>query len=227
MTTPSLIVVLLTLAAAPVSLLAAQVDFDVRLAAAGQRRPPSWVDPDAPWLALEPGSAGFQLTPVTARFELTGRSCVDDSTLVVTGTQSRTLVLLASPMLTPGPVASFPVGRLFPGDTLRARLLKGEVTLVARGTYHRTPPDPWLEEYQITATVAGITQTVVYFPAGVVLEASPGVVWAGDLDRDGAVDFLVNLSTHYASRDYHLLLSTAASPGFLFLDVGQLFLPGC
>jgi hypothetical protein len=220
-------VVLFAVAVFPFPPLSAQVDSDVRLALEGQRRPPSWAEPDAPWLALEPVSAGYQLTPVTARFELTGPTCTGDSILAVTGPGSRPLVLMASPILTPGPVASFAVGRLFPGDTVRGRVPKGDVTLVATGTYHRTPPDPWFEDYRITATVGGVTQAVVHFPAGVVQEASPGVVWAGDLDRDGAVDFLVNLSTHYASRDYHLLLSTAASPGALFLDAGQLFVPGC
>ena len=37
------------------------------------------------------------------------------------------------------------------------------------------------------------------------------IEWAGDLDRDGRLDLVVNLSRKYSHHPYRLLLSTKAS----------------
>jgi hypothetical protein len=222
--------VLLALAALIAPAASAQADFNVRLAFPQQSRPPGWTDPDAPWLALEEVSGSYQLTPVTARYEVTGQSCREtDPVLVVSRPDRGILVLLASPILKPGPLPGSwtPRELLYPGDTVRIALPSGPSTITATGLRHPAPPDPWIEDYRLTVSARGTNQIAVDFPRGVIEESSPGIVWAGDLDRDTHLDLVVNLSTHYAATDYHLLLSTAASPGTLFMDVGQVFRGGC
>ena len=51
--------------------------------------------------------------------------------------------------------------------------------------------------------------------------------WAGDLDNDGKLDFLADLSDHYNSTDVILFLSSEAEKGKLVKDVAGLFTVGC
>ncbi|HWR83033.1 MAG TPA: hypothetical protein VN285_07005 [Candidatus Deferrimicrobium sp.] len=58
-------------------------------------------------------------------------------------------------------------------------------------------------------------------------ESTPSLLWAGDLDRDGRLDLLLNISNHYASTHYALYLSSEADAGGLVKPVAQLIIPGC
>jgi hypothetical protein len=46
-------------------------------------------------------------------------------------------------------------------------------------------------------------------------DAAPALLWAGDVDRDGRLDLLLDLSDHFDVGATSLLLSTAAGPGEL------------
>lgn len=46
-------------------------------------------------------------------------------------------------------------------------------------------------------------------------DAAPALLWAGDADRDGRLDLLLDLSDHFDVGTTSLLLSTAAGPGEL------------
>jgi hypothetical protein len=52
---------------------------------------------------------------------------------------------------------------------------------------------------------------VLYEADGFADEPHFDVVWAGDLDRDGRLDLVVNLSRKYSVHPYRLLLSSKAS----------------
>ena len=60
---------------------------------------------------------------------------------------------------------------------------------------------------------------VLYSADGFVDEPHYFIEWAGDLDRDGRLDLVVNLSRKYSWHPYRLLLSSAAAPGQLVADV--------
>jgi hypothetical protein len=47
------------------------------------------------------------------------------------------------------------------------------------------------------------------------IDAAPALLWAGDVDRDGRLDLLLDLSDHFELGATSLLLSTAAGPGEL------------
>jgi hypothetical protein len=52
-------------------------------------------------------------------------------------------------------------------------------------------------------------------------------VWAGDLDRDGRLDLLADLTTDYVGHQYVLYVSSIASVGNLVAEGTRLGVPGC
>jgi hypothetical protein len=64
----------------------------------------------------------------------------------------------------------------------------------------------------------GGRRQVLYSADGFVDEPHFDVVWAGDLDRDGRLDFIVNLHRKYSWHPYRLLLSSMAATGQLVGD---------
>ncbi len=58
-------------------------------------------------------------------------------------------------------------------------------------------------------------------------ESTPSLLWAGDLDRDGQLDLLLDISNHYAARHYVLYMSSEADAGDLVKPVAELFRSGC
>jgi hypothetical protein len=59
---------------------------------------------------------------------------------------------------------------------------------------------------------------VLYSADGFADDPHFQIIWAGDLDRDGKLDLVVNLHRKYSWHPYQLLLSSRAAPGEL---VGQ------
>ncbi|MBL8910905.1 MAG: hypothetical protein JNM17_09410 [Archangium sp.] len=53
------------------------------------------------------------------------------------------------------------------------------------------------------------------------------VRWAGDLDGDGRVDFLITADTHYAIETSRLFLSSKAKKGQLVREAAKYTSPGC
>lgn len=58
-------------------------------------------------------------------------------------------------------------------------------------------------------------------------EAFPQVFWAGDLDRDGRLDFILDLTDHYNVSAPTLLLSSPAKEGELVAPVAVFRTTGC
>lgn len=58
-------------------------------------------------------------------------------------------------------------------------------------------------------------------------DGPPMLIWAGDLDRDGQVDFIFDLTYHYNVRLYTLFLSSEAKGSELVAKVAELQLTGC
>ncbi|MFQ6008013.1 MAG: hypothetical protein ACE5K8_03590, partial [Candidatus Zixiibacteriota bacterium] len=58
-------------------------------------------------------------------------------------------------------------------------------------------------------------------------EGTPSLLWAGDIDRDGQIDLLLDISNHYAASDYVLFLSSEADTDELVKPVAKLHIPGC
>ncbi len=58
-------------------------------------------------------------------------------------------------------------------------------------------------------------------------EGQPGLLWVGDLDDDGYLDFLMNLSTHANVTHLSLFLSSYATRGNLIKKVVEWVTTGC
>jgi hypothetical protein len=71
----------------------------------------------------------------------------------------------------------------------------------------------------------------VYSPPGsepiFASDAKPSLIWAGDLDRDGALDFVVDLSNHYNVSAPTLFLSSAAHNSDLVVKMAEFITYGC
>jgi hypothetical protein len=70
--------------------------------------------------------------------------------------------------------------------------------------------DPAAADAKVILAHAGRTQ-VLYSADGFADEPHFEVIWAGDLDRDGKLDLVVNLHRKYSWHPYRLLLSTRAT----------------
>ena len=55
----------------------------------------------------------------------------------------------------------------------------------------------------------------------------PALLWAGDLDHDGKVDLLMDVSGHYSSMELRLFLSSRAGPDEVLREVALRSHPGC
>ncbi len=76
-----------------------------------------------------------------------------------------------------------------------------------------------------------LTTFSVYAPPdgdlGFASEAVPQLLWAGDIDRDGKLDLLLDLTNHYNASAPTLFLSSGAGEGELVAEIASLFITGC
>lgn len=73
----------------------------------------------------------------------------------------------------------------------------------------------------------GVTQDLVTIEKEMLTEVGHVVNFAGDLDRDGRLDLIVNASTHWNETRPALFLSTSAKEGQLVARVAELPMTGC
>lgn len=72
----------------------------------------------------------------------------------------------------------------------------------------------------------GVTQTLFEWPEG-FSDQSCEIIWAGDMDGDGRLDLLIDLSDHYNVSDVMLLLSSHRPAGKLVGLSASLRTKGC
>jgi len=194
------------------------------------------------WWGIFPDGDGFTLqhAPVTITLvhdsmmdrerEMTGRK--------VTIPQESTPVLLIKGLKEPaeGPILSATLepldwpseqstrlrqnAFLFPGQSHRLTLPTDKVRLTAVGTAHEDPESRYvyLENYQINMyrgeDEKAVSQALTTIPRMGDL-GEPYLIWAGDIDRDGKIDLIYDLTDHYIKTHLALFLSSAAKEGEL------------
>lgn len=87
--------------------------------------------------------------------------------------------------------------------------------------------EEYLSEGSKLVLSSGDTEQIVHPEGNQRIGESWTLYWAGDLDNDGKLDFLADLSDHYNSTDVILFLSSEAETGNLVEDVAGLFTVGC
>lgn len=203
-------------------------------------------EPGPDWWGIFPEGDGFtlQLAPVTMTLEEDG--IVDDPGEMtgkkVSVPQEASPVLLVRGLKEPvqGTIAvpeSQPAGTLlYPGQSLYLSLPQAQsepsLRLVALGVAReRTDfPDIGIYDYELrlyqNSSQGTITQSLRSFP-NLDSDAQPRLLWAGDLDRDGRMDLLFDLTDHYNVSRLTLFLSSAAKEGELVGKVAEWITTGC
>jgi hypothetical protein len=135
------------------------------------------------------------------------------------------VILLAGEVFSPGRVeTAWAKPRfLYPGESVSLRLGDQWFSLSAYGSAVPGEHDTFFEDYRLILSRQDTIITYKRFG----LEGHPEVRWAGDLDRDGKPDLLVDLRTHYAGNRLALFLSRGAKAGRLVWVAARLDLPGC
>ncbi len=77
---------------------------------------------------------------------------------------------------------------------------------------------------QVVGRLNGWVQNAAFVSEG----GNTGLLWAGDLDRDGRLDLIIDVSDHYnAVAQVRVLLSSAAADGELLGEVASFSAVGC
>jgi hypothetical protein len=135
---------------------------------------------------------------------------------------SSPVIVLRRAGLRDGAVATAFVGSAtLPSDvSLRLRLGSETYGLAARrDPTHAQAVDVILTSGDASHAISRIT--------GCCNDTWPSILWAGDLDRDGKLDLLLELSAHYAGSQLTLFLSSAARGGDPVGEVARFLSGSC
>lgn len=84
----------------------------------------------------------------------------------------------------------------------------------------------WLTEKSKMTIAAGNLKQTIYAPE-ICDDCGWDLRWVGDLDKDGKLDFLINLTNHYNSTIPRLFLSSPAGKGEILREVAAFGTVGC
>ncbi|MFN7132137.1 MAG: hypothetical protein ACK4N5_08645 [Myxococcales bacterium] len=131
---------------------------------------------------------------------------------VTTSGRGEPVALIAGVALSPGPVATAVAETqvLLPGSAVSFEFEGRRYVLAARAAVEYSPHGEALySDYELVLT-DGRTEQVLLEHESLDGEV-PSLLWAGDLDRDGKLDLLLDATRHYNLRQPTLFLS-APSP---------------
>lgn len=125
---------------------------------------------------------------------------------------------------------------LYPGDYIRLKLNDQDYTLMAAGSIEFDTSNhriiPYIRNYKVMLIQNmddhAEVQDIIFFDRLYASEeVQPAVFFAGDIDRDGGLDLIYNLSDHYNMSNLTLFLSSAAADGQLVKQVANWKTTGC
>ena len=198
------------------------------------------------WLALHPGDdhgRGAALQRVLVRIETSHDPLLDapgqrTGTRVTVQDMATADLLLHGPRLKPGPITAAterqPLHSTIPGG-LQMRIGWNDAHYILDTDCQPRSDDPRWGTCRITLT-AGDRRQVLAHASGSRNDAGewergelavPKLLFAGDLDRDGELDLILDLSDHYDLTQVTLLLSSEAASGQIMGEVATLGTVGC
>lgn len=197
------------------------------------------------WLGLCPRASGDELVACKLKVATVRDEIVDDEGAPPTGKEvsascgpAPIFLVPASLALRPGMVRSLPVPESLPTDR-PLELSLGDATAPAArleirllpATKEQTPCELVLARGAISQALVsyGSCEPAVDRPGGLVIgsDAVPALVWAGDLDGDGEIDLVLDVTEHYNVTAPVLFLSAPAPEGALVKAVAAHFAVGC
>jgi len=193
------------------------------------------------WFALVLESDGASLRSINVSVASEHDSMVDNDGQK-TGKRVESSPTLEAVILVRG-LASLRAGRLptaviqqpvEPNHAVDARFGRGSYRLSVRCADIHAVGGQRQQECELRLESALVNQSLfsysAYFQGSERYWASenpPTVVWAGDLDKDGRLDLLLNTSNHYNVSEMRLYLSSAAKAGHLVAEVASFRSVGC
>ncbi len=179
------------------------------------------------WFALCSTESGFEL--VSSRVVVIDSPFVGDilDSFVRLDSPCDNMILVRGIELRVGPVKSVFSGRQFlkPGQSITLTLsndLSTSYQLYAEGKESRET----IENYRIVLYCNQRRQTILSRRL-LYLDGSPSLLWAGDLDRDGKLDLLMDMTNHYNATELTLFLSSKAGSSGLVRKVASHRTVGC
>ena len=211
------------------------------------------VEPVAEWWGLFERDGGYVLEPAPLRLVVKRGAQPDASGAVeeeyAVESEKLPIVLIHGMQhLRPGPVATATLqparwnseqvtplrmnSFLYPGQSIGVILPTDTIRISAFGVaeedvefHHANLMNYEIRVYRGEEDKA-VSQTLTTIPRMGDL-GEPHLIWAGDLDQDGKMDFLFDFKTHYYVRNLALFLSTAAKEGELVGKVAEWETTGC
>jgi hypothetical protein len=182
------------------------------------------------WFAVSRSPTGAYLEET--RIEVSGvpNLCAGTATRIAAVDVDQPLFLVrGSSTFRSGPVDSVFEGRrfIYPAEGFSLQLSSGTwFGFQAYGSAAPAVGEVRVREYEIRMYQGTRTQTLAEFPL-IDWDGPPQLVWAGDLDRDGNLDALLDLRTHYAGHHYVLFLSSRARSRDLVGRAAEFRVGGC
>ena len=207
----------------------------VQIAISGFHAAADKIEPGEGWWGIFPAYGGWTLQPTTVTVEAVinpidgdaiqktatriGISQKEDSTVILIRelpkASAGSLIALkpedATGRLRPGTRSSFNLKSLYTPD-LTELFGTGHVELKPGERYTQ------IRDYELHLMILHGRNTehqVLIKVPELEGEEGPNLVWAGDLDRDGKLDLIADLSAFYMDTDLALFLSSAAKEGEL------------
>jgi hypothetical protein len=187
------------------------------------------------WFGLFSTPSGYRLAPTRIRVEQVPDACAGTSTKVSVDAAAEPYLLLKGLRhLRSGPVDTAFAGQEFfyPGQSLSIKLNEPErwYYLRALGTARSWREGILFNDYRLelhdSPSIDAEGQAIVQLDA-LTMDNTPKLRWAGDLDRDGRLDLLLQVPIGGYSKRYVLLLSSFASPPKLLQQVATFDLLDC
>jgi hypothetical protein len=174
------------------------------------------------WLCLVRSAVGFEPRPCSIEVTTAYDPVVAAETgkkVSVPGLDGVVFLLRGAEGLTPGPVLTvffghYPFAR---GANLPLGGEDGRAWLTA---------EPAGAGFDISLAASGVAQ-VLARNLGRDEDAAPSLLWAGDLDRDGRLDCLLDTTDHYNVGEWTLFLSRGAGDGELVRRAAVFRTTGC
>lgn len=119
---------------------------------------------------------------------------------------------------------------LYPGEHMSLKLNEHWTSITAYGTVKATLYEgPSITSYllEIKSTRDGERKKQIFAGTNGFSDAMFKFIWAGDIDGDGALDLIMDLSSHYNSGQITLFLSSKADEGQLLKKVSEFKTVGC
>ena len=182
------------------------------------------------WFAANQTPTGMTLTETRIEVTQVPDACAGTATRITAVDVSEPMFLVrGSPAFRSGPLDSvFDKRRfIYPAEGFSLRLESG--TWFGFQAYGSAAPaigEVRVSDYEIRMYQGSRTQTLATFPR-VDWDGPPQLVWAGDLDRDGDPDALLDLRTHYAGHHYVLFLSSGVPDDQLVRRAAEFTVGGC